>query len=46
MNNVLANQTLWGEDLTAIPGMADTVAERLRSILQNGTRATVAALLR
>ena len=46
VNTILANPVLWGEDLTAIPGMAGAVAEQLQAILQNGTRAAVAALLR
>ena len=46
VRTILANQSFWGEDLTAIPGMADAVAANLQAILQNGTRNTVAALLK
>ena len=42
---VLANESLWGTDLTLLPGMLDAVAANLQGMLVDGTRATAAALL-
>jgi tagaturonate reductase len=35
---VLSNTALWGEDLTAIPGLENKVAEQLKDIQANGIR--------
>ena len=42
---VLANEALWGTDLTLLPGMLDAVAANLQGMLVDGTRATAAAML-
>ncbi|HKO15066.1 MAG TPA: tagaturonate reductase [Gemmatimonadaceae bacterium] len=41
-----ADDTLWGADLTRIPGFADAVAEHLVRAHRDGMRAALAALLR
>lgn len=43
---ILANENLWGEDLTLLPGMVDFVTTQLQSILVSGVRETVKALLK
>lgn len=45
VGTILANEALWGEDLTLIPGMTDFITAQLQSILFSGTRATVQELL-
>jgi len=42
---VLADSALWGEDLTAYPGLADTVWAHLRAIRSEGPRAALDKLL-
>ncbi len=42
---VLANDALWGTDLTVLPGMLDAVAAHLQAMLVDGTRAAAAALI-
>jgi tagaturonate reductase len=39
--DVLSNTALWGEDLTAIPGLADQVAAQLKEINAVGIRAAM-----
>lgn len=45
VDTVLANRAAWGEDLTAVPGMAAITAGYLQSICRDGAPAAVAALL-
>lgn len=40
---VLANATIWGQDLTAVPGMTDAVAGHLALILDQGVAAAMRA---
>ncbi|MGI4870937.1 MAG: tagaturonate reductase [Janthinobacterium lividum] len=42
---VLSNTSLWGTDLTALPGFADCVARFLTQLEQDGATSTLAALL-
>ena len=42
---VLANERMWGQDLTAIPGFADAVAADLQLIREQGALAAYAACL-
>lgn len=42
---VLANERMWGQDLTAIPGFADAVTADLRLIREQGALAAYAACL-
>jgi tagaturonate reductase len=42
---VLANDALWGTDLTVLPGMLDAVAAHLQAMLVDGTRAAAASLI-
>lgn len=42
---VLSNQELWGTDLTALPGFADSVTRYLTQMQQEGAAATLAAVL-
>ena len=46
VETILANDSFWGEDLTRIAGMTDFVAEKLQAILTDGSRMTVAKLLK
>ncbi len=46
VNTVLSHKAFWGQDLTAIPGFADTVAADLKSILADGSREAVRKLLK
>jgi tagaturonate reductase len=41
-HTVLHNQTLWGHDLTALPGFTDCVSRYLHQLLEQGAPATVA----
>jgi tagaturonate reductase len=41
----LSNQELWGTDLTALPGFADSVARYLTQLQQEGASATLATVL-
>jgi len=41
----LSNQALWGTDLTALPGFADSVARYLTQLQQEGAAATLATVL-
>lgn len=43
VNSVLSDATHWGQDLTAVPQLADQVTEQLQSIIGSGMRAAVAA---
>jgi len=43
---VLENVTLWGHDLSQLPGFADAVAEYLEQLLEQGGQATVATLFK
>jgi tagaturonate reductase len=45
VHSVLSRAELWGEDLTALEGFADSVTKNLDSILKHGIRATVSGLL-
>jgi tagaturonate reductase len=42
---VLRNHELWGTDLTALPGFADSVTRHLTQIQQEGAAATLATVL-
>ena len=42
---VLANVSLWGQDLTAQAGLTDAVAAHLANILKNGAKAAIASVL-
>lgn len=44
VRTVLQNQTLWGHDLTTLPGFGPAVSAYLTQILTDGACATVAAL--
>ena len=41
----LKDSKLWGEDLTAIPGLEALVAQQLKTIHAEGMRAAIAAAL-
>ena len=41
VKEVLKNTTLWGKDLSLLPGFEQSVAEKLNSIISNGMRATI-----
>lgn len=41
----LSNQSLWGTDLTTLPGFADSVARYLTQLQQEGAAATLATVL-
>ncbi|WP_145572655.1 tagaturonate reductase [Yersinia mollaretii] len=43
VNSVLSDATHWGQDLMAVPQLADQVTEQLQSIIDRGMRAAVAA---
>nr|MDD6336324.1 tagaturonate reductase [bacterium] len=43
--SALADSTLWGKNLTALPGLTDTVAGALGSILSGGMRAALKGVL-
>ncbi|MCC8180985.1 MAG: tagaturonate reductase, partial [Planctomycetes bacterium] len=43
---VLADTTLWDEDLTAIPGLAESVANSLKNILAKGIRGALSVAAR
>ena len=42
---VLGSESLWGTDLTRIPGLAETVAGHLQNMAQQGARAAAVAAL-
>lgn len=44
--HILANTALWGEDLTALPGLADAVACDIAGIVRQGAAAALAGLNR
>lgn len=44
VDQVLGNETLWGADLTALPGFADAVKETLNNFIVQGVRETIAQL--
>ena len=46
VGTILANEALWGEDLTLLPGMIDIVTSQLQSILTLGVRETVTNLVK
>ncbi|CFQ43077.1 MULTISPECIES: tagaturonate reductase [Yersinia] len=43
VHSVLSDAAHWGQDLTALPQLADQVTEQLQSIIDRGMRAAVAA---
>lgn len=43
VNRVLSDANHWGQDLTAVPQLANQVTEQLQTILSRGMRAAVAA---
>ncbi|CNI42894.1 tagaturonate reductase [Yersinia pekkanenii] len=43
VNRVLSDANHWGQDLTAVPQLANQVTEQLQTIVSNGMRAAVAA---
>lgn len=45
VNGVLSDATHWGQDLTAVPQLANQVTEQLQTILDRGMRAAVAAYI-
>ncbi len=45
VGTIMANESLWGRDLTLVPGMTDAVAGYLQNILINGTRTAAKQLL-
>ncbi|MDQ8023498.1 MAG: tagaturonate reductase [Moraxellaceae bacterium] len=45
VGRVLGDVRLWGEDLKAVPGLADKVAQPLETILREGMRPALRALL-
>lgn len=45
VGTVLANETLWGQDLTILPGIVDNVSAQLQSLLFSGMRDAVKNLL-
>jgi tagaturonate reductase len=45
VQTALSNQTLWGTDLTALPGFADSVTRYLTQLEQEGATATLATVL-
>ncbi|WP_073287748.1 tagaturonate reductase [Hymenobacter psychrotolerans] len=45
VRTVLHNQNIWGHDLAALPGFADSVSHYLSQMLQHGVRATLATAL-
>jgi tagaturonate reductase len=44
-NTVLANTTLWGHDLSQLPGFATAVSQHLIQLLETGVLATLSALV-
>lgn len=44
VKEALSNETLWGTDLTKLPGFADTVQEQLQDMMSNGVLNTIAQL--
>ncbi len=42
---VLGHEPFWGRDLNALPGLTDTVAEQLQTIIRQGMRASLTAML-
>jgi tagaturonate reductase len=42
---LLGQKALWGEDLTALPGLAELVAAALATIARDGMRAALAAVI-
>jgi len=45
VQQVLSNTALWGEDLTAVPGLAAQVAKALNRIKDEGVKAAISELL-
>ena len=45
VTKVLANTSLWGQDLTAQEGLTDVVTAHLENILKNGAKAAIASVL-
>jgi tagaturonate reductase len=45
VSRVLANTSLWGQDLNALPGMTDAVAGHLAAILDKGVAAALRTLV-
>ncbi|EEP90273.1 tagaturonate reductase [Yersinia kristensenii] len=45
VNGVLSDATHWGQDLTAVPQLANQVTEQLQTIINSGMRVAVAAYI-
>ncbi|MBW5827094.1 tagaturonate reductase [Yersinia kristensenii] len=45
VNGVLSDTTHWGQDLTAVPQLANQVTEQLQTIIDSGMRVAVAAYI-
>ncbi|CNG84392.1 tagaturonate reductase [Yersinia kristensenii] len=45
VNGVLSDVTHWGQDLTAVPQLANQVTEQLQTIIDSGMRVAVAAYI-
>lgn len=45
VTTVLSNKSLWGKDLTSVPGLKDAVTTSLGDILTNGTRKSIPSIL-
>jgi mannitol-1-phosphate/altronate dehydrogenase len=45
VRTILANDSLWGLDLTTLPGMTDAVAAGLQAILTDGMRKATESVL-
>lgn len=45
VNGVLSDATHWGQDLTAVPQLANQVTEQLQTIIDSGMRVAVAAYI-
>lgn len=45
MNTILADTSLWGQDLTRLPGLADAVAAHLQQLELEDSRAALQELV-
>lgn len=45
VNTILADTSLWGQDLTQLPGLADTVAAHLQQLEREDSRAALQELV-
>ncbi len=41
MKTILADESLWGQDLTLVPGLADGVAAKLQELDRTDSRAVL-----